>query len=490
MRGGHFPLDVLPAWCLLNDVTFVDAKVQRIEGRGYGLVAERELRAENDNEALAILKVPRDLVLSSEGIEEYAKENKEFRQLLDAAGRLSTRHDILLFLLMQLVLSSPDHTGSHGVTTPWTQYFSLLSTEIPVPTMWTEPETARLKGTSLEASRLCDPSVRSIYLTRFKPAVSAKLSVLTKEFDAVRAKTESLPLWYEIFSVDESVTVCDWVWLDALYRSRSLELPRSGESLVPCLDLVNHSHQHTAYFEETNDHQVLLLLRNGAHISPGTEITINYGHKKSAAEMLFSYGFIDPHSTTKSISLPLELIDDDPLIKAKLHVFGATPTLEINEDNGVPRWSAPFVYLMCLNEEDGLEFRILQETDGSRHLRMFWQERDVTDAPGTFKGLINGHELQKVFELRAVTVIYEMVQQQLERLSTHGRDDSISESVRAVTMQAANQLRNIETDLLKRAFQVLENERANLFSDESVLAYLGSMQARQSGDIAEDEDFS
>ncbi|RYP90706.1 hypothetical protein DL770_003171 [Monosporascus sp. CRB-9-2] len=434
MRRGHFPLDGLPAWCLLNDVTFVDIKVQHIEGRGYGLVAERELRTEDDNEALTILKVPRDLVLSSEGVEEYAKENKEFRQLLDAAGHLSTRHDILLFLLMQLVLSSPDHTGSHGVTTPWTQYFSLLPTEIPVPTMWTEPEIAHLK--------------------------------------------------------DESVTVRDWVWLDALYRSRSLELPRSGESLVPCLDLVNHSHQHTAYFEENDNDQVLLLIRDGSHIPPGTEITINYGHEKSAAEMLFSYGFIDPHSTTERISLPLELINDDPLIKAKLHVFCATPTLEINEDDGVPRWSAPFVYLMCLNEEDGLEFRILQETDGSRHLRMLWQERDVTDAPGTFKDLINGHDLQQVFELRAVTVIYEMIQQRLERLSAHGGDASIFESVRAEAVQAANQLRNIETDLLKRAFQVLENERANLLTDESVLAYLGYMQAGQSGDNAEDEDFS
>ncbi|RYP53855.1 hypothetical protein DL768_001306 [Monosporascus sp. mg162] len=434
MRRGHFPLEGLPAWCLLNDVTFADTKVQHIEGRGYGLVAERELRTEDDNEALTILKVPRDLVLSSEGVEEYAKESKEFRQLLDAAGRLSTRHDILLFLLMQLVLSSPDHTGSHGVATPWTQYFSLLPTEIPVPTMWTESEIAHLK--------------------------------------------------------DESVTVSDWVWLDALYRSRSLELPRSGESLVPCLDLVNHSHQHTAYFEEKDNDHVLLLLRDGSRISPGTEITINYGHEKSAAEMLFSYGFIDPHSTTKKISVPLELTDDDPLIKAKLHIFGATPTLEINEDDGVLRWSAPFVYLMCLNEEDGLEFRILQETDGSRQLRMLWQERDVTDAPGTFKDLINGHDLQQVFELRAVTVIYEMVQQQLERLSAHGADASIFELARPEAVQAANQLRNIETDLLKRALQALENERADLLVDESVLAYLGYMQAGQSSDVAEDEDFS
>ncbi len=87
MKRGHFTIDSLPAWCLLNDVKFLDVRVHDIEGRGYGLVAERELtnKSEYDGNP-AILKVPRDLVLSSEGVEEYAKENKDFRQLLDAAG--------------------------------------------------------------------------------------------------------------------------------------------------------------------------------------------------------------------------------------------------------------------------------------------------------------------------------------------------------------------------------------------------------------------
>ncbi|KAK7753939.1 hypothetical protein SLS62_004037 [Diatrype stigma] len=411
MKRGHFPLDLLPAWCALNDVKFVDVKAHDVEGRGYGLVAEKELVNENEHENRTLLKVPRDLILSSESVEEYAKENKEFRQLFDAAGH--------------------------------------------------------------------------------QPAVSAKLSVLTKEFDSIKAKTESIPIWYEIFSIDESITVRDWVWLDALYRSRSLELPVSGESLVPCLDLANHAHQHTAYFEENDKDEVVLLLRDGVAVSLGAEVTINYGETKSAAEMLFSYGFIDSASTRQGLSLPLRLMDDDPLLKAKLHAFGRAPTLDISEDgNGVPRWSAPFVYLMCLNEEDGLDFRILQETDGSQQLKMFWQEKDVTDVPDTFKDLIRSHDMQQIFELRAVTVILEMVQEQLERLDVQDGDADVPEVVRAETLRAAIQLRNIETALLRRTLEVLKDESANLLQDESVLAYFKAMEAEQSSEVADDKDFS
>lgn len=233
---------------------------------------------------------------------------------------------------------------------------------------------------------------------------------------------------------------------------------------MPCLDLANHSHQHTAYFEENSKDEVVLLLRDGVNIAPGTEVTINYGENKSAAEMLFSYGFIDSASTRHGLSLPLKLMSDDPLLKAKLHVFGRKPTLEITQDeNGAPRWLAPFVYLMCLNEEDGLDFRILQETDGSQQLKMFWQGKDVTDVPGSFKELIGDHDLKHIFELRVVTIILEMVEEQLERLNIQDGDSDIPETVRAETLQAAIQLRNIETDLLGRTIEILNSEVRQTF---------------------------
>lgn len=186
--------------------------------------------------------------------------------------------------------------------------------------------------------------------------MSAKLGTLTKEFDHLRDKLAGLSYWNELISIDETITVRDWILLDALYRSRSLDLPGLGESMVPCLDLVNHSSQATAHFQINSKGEVDLRLHKGCFVATGEEITINYGQDKPPAEMLFSYGFIDTASTTNSLVLPLEPLDDDPLSAAKLHAFGKVPKLRIKEDeNGMPQVSAPFVYLMCLNEE-GEEF--------------------------------------------------------------------------------------------------------------------------------------
>lgn len=473
MRRGSFPLEAFPAWCSLNDVSFIDVKVVNIDGKGYGLVAERDLMNDEDNvEVPTLISIPKDLVLSVAAVEEYAKVDQNFRQLFEAAGHKSIRGDMMLFLLAQLILSSPDYAGP-GVVSPWTQYFSILPNQVPIPTMWTERELSYLRGTSLEH------------------AVAAKLKALTDEFNDVRAKANDMPYWYEILWENEYVTIHDWVLLDALYRSRSLELPRSRESMVPCLDLANHSREPTAYFEEDTKNEVTLLLRKGCSVSTEHEITIDYGQEKSAAEMLFSYGFIDAGTTVTSVVLHMEPMDDDPLAKAKLHVFGAPPTLRIEDaEDGVPNWSAPFVYLMCLNEEDGLRFGLLQETDGTRQLKLFWQEEDVTDIADTFHSLIRGHELRQIFELRAVTVVLERLEQQLESLKAHVDAERMPGLARAEMLQSASHLRRLELDLLGRTARVLEARRDNLLAEDSVVRYLGSMEVAQDDNLSHEEDFS
>lgn len=470
MRRGRFPLSDLPVWCKLNNITFDGATVADTKGRGLGLFAERALSNEND-EPLVLVTIPEEHILSAAGIEEYAKENKDFRQLLDVAGHLSLRGDVLLFLLTQLVLASPDYHGRQRGSTAWTQYFNLLPQQVPVPTLWTQSEISLLRGTSLES------------------AVSAKLFALEREFDRIQSATADLSWWNELIGTDNAVTISDWILLDALYRSRSLALPKSGESMVPCLDLVNHSDRATAYFEENSKGEVVLLLRNGEMVLEQDELTIDYGHDKSAAEMLFSYGFINSTSTTKSVVLPVRPLDDDPLAKAKLHVFGSAPTLRITDGGtGALEWDAPFIYLMCLNDEDGLQFKILQETDGSQHLKMFWQDIDVTEEVGDMKNLIKGHELAQIFRLRAVAVVHGTIQQQLEALKAH-EGPTLTGTERPHILEASSQLRAAEKDLLDRIFQVLEHEKARLLEHESVTAYLAAMDGTQQDDSG-DEDFS
>ncbi|KAK8124525.1 uncharacterized protein PG998_000284 [Apiospora kogelbergensis] len=472
MRRVGFSLQDLPAWCALNNVSFHNVKIQEIEDCGHGLVAEADLPHSGAN---SVLEIPQDLVLSAQAVEDYAKIDKNFRDLLEKAGHQSHRANILLYLLMQMILSSPDFPDVQGVISPWTQYVGVLPSQIPVPTTWSEAERAHLQGTSLES------------------AVSAKLSALTREFDAIKAKTDDLRWWYDNVWLDELVTIHDWVLLDAIYRSRSLELPSSGEAMVPCLDMVNHSAEATARFEEVAQGQVTLVLKDGLGISKGQEITIDYGQGKSAAEMLFSYGFIDPNCQAGKLVLPLEPMEDDPLTKAKMHVFGATPTIQIEDgEDGVPIWSAPFAYLMCLNEEDGLNFAVLQETDGSQQLKLFWQDDDATGHSHDVKSLIEGHELCKVFELRVVTVVLEQLQQQLEGLKLSVNSRKYPGPTREDVVRTVMHLRAVEQDLLERMVGSLEGQRDELFSDDSVLAYLGSMEPTpndEGGQVA-DEDFS
>ena len=87
MHREKVSITALPAWSKLNDVNFVNSKVENLGGsKGFGLLTERTLNLEDTVDNPTLLTVPRDLILSAEGVEEHAKEDRHFRELLDAAG--------------------------------------------------------------------------------------------------------------------------------------------------------------------------------------------------------------------------------------------------------------------------------------------------------------------------------------------------------------------------------------------------------------------
>ena len=91
MHRPTLPIEGLPTWARLNGVSFHSIKVVNTEGKGYGVVSDTDLKAADDtSDAPALLTVPHDLVLNAAAVEEYAKEDKHFRQLLDAVGHRVT----------------------------------------------------------------------------------------------------------------------------------------------------------------------------------------------------------------------------------------------------------------------------------------------------------------------------------------------------------------------------------------------------------------
>jgi len=180
------PIEALPGWARLNGLEFPNCKLDQTEDKGIGLVATSELSLAAGDAGLdddkPLLKVPRDVVLGADTIEDFAKVDQNFRQLLDVAGKQTPRGDILVYMLAHLVSTRRGLSGGKGVTsTAWTEYLKFLPREVLVPTLWSSAERVLLEGTSLEQ------------------AVYAKQNALDHEFDQLREKSSGLPFWDSLF---------------------------------------------------------------------------------------------------------------------------------------------------------------------------------------------------------------------------------------------------------------------------------------------------
>jgi hypothetical protein len=82
---------------------------------------------------------------------------------------------------------------------------------------------------------------------------------------------------------------------------------------------------------------------------------ISYGDDKGACENIFSYGFLeDTMSSANAMFLNLDIPDDDPLRPAKIHVCNTAPGFLLLEKADQIDWEGDFVWLVVVNEEDGM----------------------------------------------------------------------------------------------------------------------------------------
>ncbi|KAL1626039.1 hypothetical protein SLS56_007013 [Neofusicoccum ribis] len=443
------PVAALKPWADLNDVTFNAITVGPLPGfeqRGSTVIAAEDLSAGN---AEPLMIIPRDLVLSQEAVRLHAKSDQHLREVLDALAEFGR--------------------------TDRFRYVKFLPEEL-LPTFWTEYERELLIGTTL------------------KPAVEAKIKSLNKEFDQLRTATEQIKWcaeeWWD--EEDGHLSFDDWLQVDAMYRSRALEFPGIGDSMVPCIDMANHASGDAtvALYEADSDGNAALLLREGKEVKKDDEITITYGDKKGVCEMLFSYGFIEDNMTSaRELFLDLEIPNDDPLKRAKLHVNTSAPGFRVFDSDdadataGSTSWQSDFIWLVIVNEEDGLEFEVAQTTDGGRELRVYWNG-SVLEEPDKLKDVLKAHPMWDVYRLRAVSLIQDRVETQLRLL--YGTEDEVKAArrgeftgIRENVWSLATRLRDLEKDLLERAYGSLEEEKERLVETETVQQYLQAMAQQE-----------
>jgi hypothetical protein len=348
-----------------------------------------------------------------------------------------------------------------GVRNAYTDYMKFLPKEIPLPTFYTEVEQQLLVGTSLY------------------DALKQKVRGLQREFDQLREATRELDwarsAWWGLPPVvdndlgmveDEDfglgrLRFDDLKLVDAMYRSRVFELPGDKEVvMVPTLDMANHApdNGYNARFEIDHKRDVMLVVRDGSRIQPGQEINIIYGCG-GACEMIFSYGFLDSSAqSAREMFLNLTIPPDDPLRLAKAKVSEAAPGVRLYEDStGSVMWESDFVWWACVNEEDGLDFQVLQSNDGHKELKVVWKGHEFE--PKDLGQLLQQDELRDIFALRSLVLIQQRVEEQGSQINeTEAMFEAAKHEIREETWQLIRRLRDLELDLLTKAFTRLEND--------------------------------
>lgn len=343
--------------------------------------------------------------------------------------------------------NSSSESDRIGIANPFSHYMKFMPLQIPLPTFWNSSERALLVGTTLKA------------------AIEGKTKSLDCEFQMLQKATASIS-WCERHWWDGDtghLSIDDWTRVDAIYRSRSLDLPGAGHAIVPCIDMANHAsgHDTTAFYDTDSDGNAILVFRHGKSCESGEEVTITYGDKKGPCEMLFSYGFIEASMpVAQELFLDLEVPDDDPLKFPKMAVSKSPLGFRIFIIDKSISWEGPFIWLLCVNEEDGLEFQLLQTNDGKRELQAFWHDTEIKDI-SNLDLLLKEEILWDVFHLRAITILQERIKSQLRHIEkdcSQVNTELAEDPIDSHTRRNALLLRDLEQKLMMQAHEFFEQQ--------------------------------
>lgn len=154
--------------------------------------------------------------------------------------------------------------------------------------------------------------------------------------------------------------------------------------------------------------------------------------------------------------LDLDIPDDDPLRPAKIYVCNAAPGFRIFEKDGKIKWESDFIWLVIVNEEDGIDFKVKQTIEGKREIQAFWKDKELNDT-SKLHGLLKEDQLWDVYQLRAVVLLQNRIEAQIETLQAVGNPER-DQGVRQIPWDLAARLRTLELEMLRRANSTLDDQ--------------------------------
>lgn len=154
--------------------------------------------------------------------------------------------------------------------------------------------------------------------------------------------------------------------------------------------------------------------------------------------------------------LDLDIPDDDPLRPAKIFVSTAAPGFRIFEKADGIDWESDFIWLVVINEEDGLDFKVRQTIDGKREIQALWKDTELDDT-SKLREYLHGDPLWDIYQLRATVLLQGRVEMQIETLKDTGNPQRDT-SIRELPWSLAERLRTLELKTLETAIEVFETQ--------------------------------
>lgn len=161
-------------------------------------------------------------------------------------------------------------------------------------------------------------------------------------------------------------------------------------------------------------------------------------------------------ASAKVMFLDLHIPDDDPLRPAKMFVSTVAPGFRLFEKAGNVEWESDFIWLVIVNEEDGLDFKLRQTIDGKREVQALWRDGELEDT-SKLRDYLRGDPLWDIYQLRATVLLQGRVEAQIETLRELGSPQR-GTTIRETPWRLAEQLRALESGMLVRAIDALESQ--------------------------------
>lgn len=317
--------------------------------------------------------------------------------------------------------------------------------------------------------------------TSLENSTRAKLNKLRGELELINQASSN---WLSKIDIDM------YKWADCVFWSRvvgvgaaandeNITTETSEVVMIPYFDFANHSvDAPNMRWQPTSDGGIDLLTYPDM-VKEGDELFLSYGSKPNQ-ELLFLHGFCAENNPNPScFTLPVFPFlnpNADPLNMPKIHWLkqsGVKPTLTLSKSNnntdltdiGWSHESIITMYLVVMDEDDGIQFSLDEEEDVELRI----QDKKIT----TLKALdqiVNEMQLLPVIKLRVIMLLIDALQYQYSLNTEHAMIDETPIGKQAF------KYRNEEKALLESALQTLAKLSEELMKNDVVVKYLENAQ--------------